>query len=189
MKKIFLIRHGESTSDIEDRFGGDYDDQLTEKGIKQSQELAGKLAGKGIEVIFASPRFRALETARTVAVKLKVELKIVEDLRERNRWGILTGMVKSEAVEKYPELVKLLPDTSSTLPAGEAYEPFKERILKALDSILNCEFKTIGIITHGGPIRLIFREILKLGELKELPDCTFFELKADLEDLGGLTLK
>lgn len=189
MKKIFLIRHGESTSDIEDRFGGDYDDQLTEKGIKQSQELAGKLAGKGIEVIFVSPRFRALETARTVAVKLKVELKIVEDLRERNRWGILTGMVKSEAVEKYPELVKLLPDTRSTLPAGEAYEPFKERILKALDSILNCEFKTIGIITHGGPIRLIFREILKLGELKELPDCTFFELKADLEDLGGLTLK
>ena len=32
--KIYLIRHGETTSDIEDRFGGDYDDHLTSHGVE-----------------------------------------------------------------------------------------------------------------------------------------------------------
>ena len=61
--KIFLIRHGETTGDIEDRYGGDYDDHLSEKGKQQSKELAEKLKNKGIELIFHSPRIRATETA------------------------------------------------------------------------------------------------------------------------------
>lgn len=184
-----MIRHGESTSDVEDRFGGDYDDHLTEKGVRQSRELAERLAGlKGsnpLEVVFTSPRFRAWETARIVAARLKVELKVVENLRERNRYGVLTGLTKSEAAEKYPELLKLLPDTLATLPGGEAYEAFKARIIEALDAVLKTNYRTLAVVTHGGPIRLIFREILKLGELKTLHDCAFFELKTDSE---GLTL-
>ena len=50
--KIFLIRHGETTSDVEDRYGGDYDDHLTEKGEQQSEELAEILKDKNIQVIF-----------------------------------------------------------------------------------------------------------------------------------------
>ena len=54
--KIYLIRHGQTTGDLEDRYGGDYDDHLTEAGRKQSQRLAGKLASSGIEIIFCSPK-------------------------------------------------------------------------------------------------------------------------------------
>ena len=42
--KIYLIRHGETTGDIENRYGGDFEDHLSEKGTKQSHELAKKLA-------------------------------------------------------------------------------------------------------------------------------------------------
>lgn len=34
--KIYLIRHGESTSDVENRYGGTYNDHLTQKGKAQS---------------------------------------------------------------------------------------------------------------------------------------------------------
>ena len=40
--KIYLIRHGETTGDVEDRYGGDYDDCLSKTGEKQVKELAKK---------------------------------------------------------------------------------------------------------------------------------------------------
>src|SRR5512143_1526057 len=99
---IYLIRHGQTTSDVEDRYGGDYDDHLTELGQKQASEVASKLENSGIEVIFASNRIRAQETAKILQKKLKTDIITDESLRERNLYGKLTGMIKSEAKEKYP---------------------------------------------------------------------------------------
>jgi len=42
--KLFLIRHGQTTGDLEDRYGGTYDDHLTELGHEQLQATAEKLA-------------------------------------------------------------------------------------------------------------------------------------------------
>lgn len=41
--KIYFCRHGQTTGDVEDRYGGNYDDRLTELGLNQSKELAKKL--------------------------------------------------------------------------------------------------------------------------------------------------
>ena len=49
---IYLIRHGESTSDVKNKYDGDYDDHLTESGLQDAKEIAKKLDGKNIEVIF-----------------------------------------------------------------------------------------------------------------------------------------
>lgn len=54
--KLLLIRHGETTGDIEDRYGGAYDDHLTEKGRQQLQQTAGQLAGRKIDVIVSYVR-------------------------------------------------------------------------------------------------------------------------------------
>jgi len=48
--RIYLIRHGQTTGDLGDRYGGDYEDHLTEEGKKQSQKLANKLKNKNIEI-------------------------------------------------------------------------------------------------------------------------------------------
>ena len=53
--KIIFIRHGETTGDIENRYGGDYDDHLTEKGIEQAEQLAEELEAKHLEVLITSP--------------------------------------------------------------------------------------------------------------------------------------
>lgn len=173
--KLFLIRHGESTSDVEDRYGGDYNDHLTEKGKKQAKELAEKLSEKKIEIIYSSPRFRAKETAQILNKKLKVKLKIVPGLRERNKYGILTGMKKSEAKKKHPELVKLLDAYKNNITGAESYEHFKKRILKAAKEVLKKDYNVIAIVTHGGPIQCISREILKKEVDHDLGDCEFFE--------------
>lgn len=175
--KLFLLRHGESTSDIEDRYGGDYDDHLTEKGMQQAREQADKLVGKGIEVIFSSPRIRATETAGILKSVLGCELKVIDDLRERNAYGILTGMVKSEAKEKYADKVELLKKYSYTIEGAESYEALCERVRSVLDELTSTQHQTIAILTHGGFIRCFLREVMKMGEIKSLGDCAIVELE------------
>ena len=176
--KIFLLRHGESTSDVENRYGGDYDDHLTEKGTSQSRGLAQKLLDKGIEIIFSSPKIRARQTAEILKDAFGCQFEIVDDIRERNHYGILTGMEKTEAAEKYPELVEKLKDHRHHIEGSEGYEDFLQRIERAIREITNTPYSTLAIVTHGGPIRAAFRDIFKFGELvSPLGDCAIIELE------------
>lgn len=177
--QIYLIRHGESTSDIDNLFGGDYEDHLTGKGRSQAKELAQKIRDKKIEIIYSSPRWRAKETAEILTQTLNCPIEIIEDLRERNAYGFLTGKNKDEAKLNYPKEVEALKHYSSTIKGAETYEDFKKRILSIYEKLINSDHKVIGILTHGGPIRCLAREILGMGELKKLDDCALFELNKE----------
>lgn len=192
--KIFIIRHGETTSDVENKYGGDYDDHLTEKGITQAKELAEKIANCGIEIIFSSPRIRAKETADILNEVLKCEVQVIYDLRERNAYGVLTGMNKEEAKIKYPEYVDLLGDHRSTIADAETYEHLLGRVDATFKNIANSSYEIVAIVSHGGFIRCLFRDVLKFGKLKEISDCAFVELeKDDLElkiiNMNGMSIE
>lgn len=174
--KIILIRHGQTTGDIENRYGGMHDDHLTDEGKVQAGKLAEKLVSLGIEKIYASPLIRAQETAQILNSKLDAPVVTVENLKERNHYGILTGMVKSEAKEKYPELVELVKDKLNTVEGGESYQDFGKRVSEAFSEISNSDNETIAVISHGGAIRYIFREMLDQDEI-DVDDCGFVELK------------
>jgi probable phosphoglycerate mutase len=176
--KFYLARHGETTSDIEGRYGGDYDDHLTAKGIEESKELAKKLSRKGIEAVYYSSRARADETAKIVISELKVPSSSMDNFKERNNYGVLTGLTKAEALEKFPnEVKKLEADSKNHLVAGsESYAHFKERVLRAFGAVANEEHKTVAIITHSGPIRVILRELAK-KELASIDDCAIIEIE------------
>jgi broad specificity phosphatase PhoE len=191
--KIIIARHGQTTGDIEDRYGGDYDDHLTEEGQKQARLLAEKLSDKSIEVIYTSPRIRAQETTKFICGKTNLEAEIYDAIRERNSYGILTGMVKADAVKQHPKLTELLNDPHNTIEGAEVYEDFVKRIDGALKTVKIKAYETVLLVTHGGPIRVIFREILKLGEI-DLGDCAYFvlETKGDgftVKELDGLSLR
>lgn len=170
------MRHGQTTGDVEDRYGGDYEDHLTELGRQQSRQLAQEMKDKRIEIIYSSPRIRAQEVAEILASTINCPVKIVDDWREKNNWGILTGMIKSEAKEKYPKLVRSLKDFRHNLQGAENYDHFRQRTEKVFKQLMEAENSNVGVITHGGPIRLIFREILKRGEIS-IGDCAWVELE------------
>jgi broad specificity phosphatase PhoE len=176
--KIFLCRHGQTTGDIEDRYGGDYEDQLTIAGRDQARQLANELTDKNIEIIFTSPRIRARETADILKSVLNTEVRVIENLRERNHYGILSGMVKAEAQKKYPEETEKVKNYKTCASGGEDYNSLLERIKPVLSEIFNSGFKTVVAVTHGGVIRAIFRDLLHLGEIK-LGDCACAELEFD----------
>ena len=193
--KIYLIRHGQTTGDVENRYGGAYDDELTDKGIIQTQELANKLADSGIQILFCSPLKRAQQTVEILKTKLNCEIKTVNDLRERNKNGILTGMTKDEAKAKYPELVEKLKDYRSQIEGAESQDGFAERIKKVFMEITNSKkYSTIGIVTHGMPFWVIFGDILNDDGIVKIADCAYAVLdkedqKITLDRLEGIEYK
>jgi broad specificity phosphatase PhoE len=78
--EIFLIRHGESVSDVNGKYEGDYDDHLTEAGRQSAQEVTEKLKEKGVQVVFSSGKIRAKETSEIMRQNLNCEVRIIEDL-------------------------------------------------------------------------------------------------------------
>ncbi len=161
--RIFLIRHGETTGDVEDRYGGSYDDHLTNKGKLQIEQTSKKLIGKNIEIIYTSPLIRAKETAEIIDSKLGCQIKVVDDIRERH-YGVLGGLTKSEAVEKYPDAVEAHKDPLNTDPEGESYADFHKRVIKAFELITEQNYNIVAIASHDGPIKRILNH---LGE--EIP--------------------
>ncbi len=162
--KIFLVRHGETTGDVEDRYGGSYDDNLTDLGKEQLTVTADNLVGKGIEIIFVSPLIRARESAEIISSKIECPVEIVNGLEERS-YGVLSGLTKAEALEKYPEVVEAHKDPLNTDPEGESFADFRNRVLDTFGKITQKEYNTIAVVSHGGPIKQI---LAHLG--KSIPD-------------------
>lgn len=186
--KIYLIRHGETTGDIEDRYGGDYDDHLSELGQREAEDLTQRVKDFGIEKIFCSPRIRAKETAEILIKGLGCDIEIVNDMRERNQYGILTGMVKSEARQKYPELTELLKDYRNIIEGAEGYDAFSNRVHDALAKIAGMNHKIVAVVTHGGPIKVVLRKIEYAFDYK-MKDCAFAEMEADGTKLVPIRLE
>jgi broad specificity phosphatase PhoE len=162
--KIFLVRHGETTGDVEDRYGGSYDDHLTDLGKEQLAVTANSLVGKDIEIILTSPLIRAKESAEIISSKIECPVEIMSGLEERS-YGVLGGLTKVEALEKYPEVVEAHKDPLNTDPEGENYDDFKNRVLGTFQKITQKEHNTIAVVSHGGPIKQI---LAHLGE--SIPD-------------------
>jgi len=194
---IFLCRHGETTGDIEDRYGGDYEDELSKNGKSQVSGLAEKLKNQNIEVVFHSPKHRAIQTAQIVSKALNVKTIVAKDFRERNAYGVLTGLIKLDAQKKYPlEVQKLQMDKiNHSVCCSENYSVFKARVLNEFSNTTSSKkYNTVCIITHGGPISCIVRELLNLGEIKKLSDCAILKINSsedslDLIESSGMELE
>lgn len=174
-KIIYLIRHGETTGDVEGRYGGDYDDDLTDRGVDQCRQLAESLADAGIERVLTSPLQRAKHAGQILADKFGAPTEILPGLKERNAYGVITGLTKAEALERYPAVVAALAPTA-TVEGAEPYREFVTRVSDALDKLAARPEQVIAAVTHGGFIRALSRSVLTTGEIKELDDCAYLTL-------------
>lgn len=176
---IYLIRHGESTSDIKNEYDGDYDDHLTKSGLQDAKTIAKKLNGSNIEVVFTSPKIRARETSKIISDVLDCKTSVMDDFAEQDIYGAYLELGKNQPEEEYRRLGEILVNRDNVVEGSETYKIFKERVIRCFFDITNQPFENIAIVTHGGPIRCIFREILALGEFQKIGNGAIIELKKE----------
>lgn len=182
--KLLILRHGESEDDIINAYGGWADFQLTEKGKHQAQEAALKIKTlkDKFDVVLTSPLKRAYETAEIIANTNNLALKTFEYIKERNTYGLLCGMIKNEAKEKYPWLVEAL-ETNNFVDGGERDEDIKTRVKKAFELISHLEYKNIIMVTHGVFLKSFFPEVIS-KKLTKKEDAGFILLDIKHSDDG-----
>ena len=161
MKKLILVRHGETDYTLERKYCGHENIALNAAGIKQAKRLRSKLKGLKIDTLYSSDLKRALQTAKFAFPK-RVILKR-KGLREIN-FGRFSGLTFEEANKIYPGVCNALLSNpiKTKIPKGDNFFDFANRVEKCFKTILRQNSgKTVALVTHGGVIRIIILKILQ----------------------------
>ncbi len=162
---LVLLRHGQSQWNLENKFTGFHDVDLTDQGIEEASK-AGELiknAGIDFDQVFTSTLKRANKTAELALNKAGqgalIETMIRhDDLRERD-YGDLTGLNKDETRKKYgEEQVHIWRRSYDTRPpGGECLKDVVENRVRPyyMDNIkpLVDSNKNVLIAAHGNSLR------------------------------------
>lgn len=176
MLELIIARHGQSVADIEGRMEGRADFSLTNLGKEQGEKLAYWLKEKiSFDYIIASPLKRTIETAEIISRICSKEVINDERIMEWNN-GLLAGLHKSEANEKYP-LPKGGKKYFQRLYEGESAIDFRARTEEFLAELIDkyagdMEDRRILIITHGGTINMIIQSFLNMPIKNNIGICS-----------------
>ena len=126
MIKLVLVRHGQSIWNLENRFTGWTDVELSEQGIKEAREAGKILKDKGFEfdIAYTSVLKRANDTLSYILEELgekDIPIKKSWRLNERH-YGALQGLNKDETKQKYGNEQVLLWRRSSNVKPPELSE-------------------------------------------------------------------
>lgn len=136
MPTLVLLRHGQSQWNLENRFTGWWDVDLSEKGIQEARAAGRLMCDKGLnfDVCFTSVLTRAIRTLHLALHEMdQLWLPVAKDWRLNERhYGGLTGLNKQEMIDKVgAEQVKIWRRSFDIppppLPANSPYDVSDDR--------------------------------------------------------------
>jgi 2,3-bisphosphoglycerate-dependent phosphoglycerate mutase len=166
MGKLILLRHGQSTWNLENKFTGWIDVPLTEQGEQEARRAGEHLKGVRIDKAYTSVLSRAIETLRIAleaAGQPEVPTEYDQAINER-MYGDLQGLDKAETAKKFgDEQVKLWRRSYDIAPPnGESLKDTAARALPYFRAHILPDVKagkTVLVSAHGNSLRAIVMEL------------------------------
>lgn len=168
---LLLVRHGQTDWNLDGRYQGRVDTELSPLGRAQAQALAAFLSNWGARTLVSSPMTRARDTAIPIAQHLSLDLSLDERLCEI-AYGDWEGMTQAQVKTRWPEALRrwkhrpdLYPPTGGEPLAAAAY-----RVRTCLDELTSRPSPVIAV-THTGIIRLarLLSEQTELKQFRKIP--------------------
>lgn len=163
MPRILIVRHGETSWNVEGRFQGLADIALTPTGEEQAARAGIALArlvagGARVELMASSDLSRARKTAETMAAAVGLGgVRTDARLRERDV-GEWSGLTVEMIDERYPGmLARFRSGDLERLPGGESTDELQARALAAMLALgaANMHADVVVAVSHGGVIRAL----------------------------------
>lgn len=198
MAKLAIIRHGQSIWNLENRFTGWVDVDLSETGVKEASAAGLRLKGTTFDALFTSNLKRAKETARLVLEGMGITslpTRSSEALNERH-YGDLQGLNKDETRAKYgaEKVHEWRRSYHTRPPGGENLADTVARVLPYFDAEimpLLRSGKNVLVVAHGNSLRALVKQLEGLSEDQivavEIPTGT--PIVYDIDAGGGLLSK
>jgi probable phosphoglycerate mutase len=159
LRRLVLIRHGETDGRSSERFHGSGDVALSSEGCSQMREAARGLAREVFDLVVASPLRRSWEAAWIVSGGARVRLET--DFREID-FGRWEGLTREEIEASDPVLYREWQDGGAgfEFPGGEPRGEFRARVLRALERLEAGGAISALVVAHKGVIRAIAEKLL-----------------------------
>ncbi|WP_293904301.1 MULTISPECIES: 2,3-bisphosphoglycerate-dependent phosphoglycerate mutase [unclassified Sphingobacterium] len=162
MAKLFLVRHGQSQWNLENRFTGWQDIDITELGQREARQAGVALAHEPIDIAYTSTLIRAQHTLKIILDEMgnpPIPIVIDAALNERG-YGKLEGLNKDETAEKYgAEQVHIWRRSFDTPPpGGESLKDTYERVIPYYEHVIAAQLKVgknVLIVAHGNSLRAL----------------------------------
>jgi broad specificity phosphatase PhoE len=159
---LTLVRHGETSANLEGVWHGSTDAPLTERGRAQALRVAGFLLDRHSDAsaVYSSPLLRARETARAIAESLGVELRQDPGLAEYHL-GSWEGKTYRELHELHRLWDEIRRDPDFAPHGGESPRQVTERFTGALRRIeASHAGERVIVVAHGGALSMALAAIL-----------------------------
>lgn len=188
---LFLIRHGHTVWNDEDRMRGRKDVALSDYGIRQAQATGEILSNISLDHIYAGPLQRTMITARTIGKYQDLEPESCEGFNDFD-FGQWQGMLRSDIKKEWETLYKIYDQTPQKFkaPGGETLDILRTRVMNEMDRIReHHKGQTIAIVSHSVTLQILILAMLGVGtdrywNLKQGPCC----INEILYDLKGYTI-
>jgi 2,3-bisphosphoglycerate-dependent phosphoglycerate mutase len=151
---IYMIRHAKSPF----VFGQERKRRLSQQGEIDAKKVTAIMNTKKIDLIVSSPYMRALQTIEGIANTKDIEVKVYEELRERQLKGAYK--LPEEAIQQ--AIKSSYEDIDFYLSGGESIRDVQNRAIPVIKDFLNnYQAKTIIIGTHGNVMTIIMNYFKK----------------------------
>lgn len=141
--KVYIVRHGEVPHNALKQYNNQNED-LTEIGIKQAEELKEKIKNIDYDIIISSPLVRARHTAEIININNK-EIIIDNRLEERNPGSLSGQPLEVTNREEYWNY-----NTEIQYGTSENIKDFVKRVYDFLDEIKTKDYESVLIVAHSG---------------------------------------
>lgn len=159
--KLYIVRHTQTTGNLECRLTGRKDYEISEDGKKYIDKLTNRLKDINFDVAFSSTSGRAVKTIEPLAKLKKLEITKLDELCEMY-FGIYDGWKWEDVNKVNPAIRQTQIDINEIagIPEQETTEELQERIYNAINKIVQeNQGKTILIASHGVAIEAFIRKI------------------------------
>jgi len=161
--RLILIRHGQTAWSLEKRYCSFTDAELDETGTRQARALSIKLKGEDIHALYTSGAKRTVQFAEIVFGGMTI--KKIPAFGEMN-FGVFEGLRYADIMDRHRDIYQqwLKDPVNTRIPEGESLSGLAGRVGKATKEIISSnKGKTIALVTHAGPIKVILCDYFKLG--------------------------
>lgn len=162
MALLTLIRHGQSTYNLENRFTGNVDVPLTPWGEEEALMAGQKLKDFHYDIAYTSMLVRAWETLRIILEEIKqTQIPIIKNAALNERmYGSLQGLNKAETALKYGDKQVEIWRRSYEVrpPDGESLEDTYNRTVPYFKSEIEAKLQggqNVLIVAHGNSLRAL----------------------------------
>ena len=150
---VYIIRNGETKEEVEGKYIGHTDVELSGEGRKQLESMRDELVYPPVDAVISSPLKRCTETAAILYPDNK--FITIDSLIECN-FGEFEGK-DAEELKDYPVFPHWLAGEKGVEPPfGESNEAFAKRVcegfIKIIDGLIKTGTTRSAIVTHGGVI-------------------------------------